>query len=175
MSGPGALLEAPTYPALERVHRLSAAGSELGRQLERGLDVPPRMYRGSIVPASVCEHLLHVPVIQQADHSNLLLDAETFLHNYPGRRPRRDHLAVLDEDPALATHLVGIDEAVVSECVALHLAECRLGGSPESLTVNRATPARPRGRLPGPAGRGDDRQPALPGTESHPCSPPATT
>jgi hypothetical protein len=111
MSGSGALLEAPAYPALDRVRRLQAAGSELGRQLERALDVPLRTYLGAIVPASrrgdnvhrhrlakaverylsergetdvdtVCEHLLHVPVIQQADHSNLLLDAETFLHNY---------------------------------------------------------------------------------------------
>jgi hypothetical protein len=109
MSGSGAaLLEAPAF---DLVRRLRAAGSELGRQLEQVLDVPLRTYLGTLVPASrrgdnvhrhrlakaverylgergepdvdtVCEHLLHVPVIQQADHSNLLLDAETFLHNY---------------------------------------------------------------------------------------------
>jgi hypothetical protein len=32
--------------------------------------------------ASVCEELGRAPVIQQADHSNLLLDPETFLNNY---------------------------------------------------------------------------------------------
>lgn len=30
----------------------------------------------------ICNHLLHFPVIQQADHSNLLFDLETFLNNY---------------------------------------------------------------------------------------------
>jgi hypothetical protein len=113
MSGhAGALLEACPYPAGELVHRLSAAGSDLGHQLQRSMDTPLRSYLRSLIPAAqdgpppvhrlrlaraverylrehgdrrvdeVCEHLLRVPVIQQADHSNLLLDGETFLNNY---------------------------------------------------------------------------------------------
>lgn len=108
----GALLEAAPYPAGALVERLHAAGSELGRQLADNLDVPLRDYLRGLVPAAqdgpvpvhrmrlaraverhlhrrgetdvdeVCDHLLRVPVIQQADHSNLLLDAETFLNNY---------------------------------------------------------------------------------------------
>jgi hypothetical protein len=99
------------YPAADRVHRLVAGGSELGVQLSRALDMPLRAYLRALVPApqsqpnahrlrlaravetylrahgdpdvdATCDHLLRVPVIQQADHSNLLLDAETFLHNY---------------------------------------------------------------------------------------------
>jgi len=108
----GTLLDRPAaYPAADRVHRLVAGGSELGVQLARALDTPLRDYLRALVPTpqaspnahrlrlaravetylraqgdadvdAVCDHLLRVPVIQQADHSNLLLDAETFLHNY---------------------------------------------------------------------------------------------
>jgi hypothetical protein len=98
------------YPATEVVRRLAAAGSDLGEQLERSLDLPLRAYLAGLIPApesspnehrvrlvgaverylnahgdfdvdAVCDHLLRVPVMQQADHSNLLFDAETFLHN----------------------------------------------------------------------------------------------
>lgn len=108
----GTLLDRPAaYPAADRVHRLVAGGSELGVQLARALDTPLREYLRGLVPTprsganahrvrlasavetylrahgdpdvdEACDHLLRVPVIQQADHSNLLLDAETFLHNY---------------------------------------------------------------------------------------------
>ncbi|BCB82185.1 hypothetical protein Pflav_085950 [Phytohabitans flavus] len=108
----GTLLDRPAvYPAADRVHRLVAGGSELGVQLARALDVPLRDYLRELVPApqshpnahrlrlaravetylhsygdadvdATCDHLLRVPVIQQADHASLLLDAETFLHNY---------------------------------------------------------------------------------------------
>ncbi len=101
---------ARTYPASAVVHRLAAAGSDLGEQLERALDRPLRTYLGALIPEAeptynehrlrlvraverylrahgerdvdtVCDHLLRIPVIEQADHSNLLLDHETFLHN----------------------------------------------------------------------------------------------
>ncbi|MFC0530181.1 hypothetical protein [Phytohabitans kaempferiae] len=107
----GILLDRPAYPAADRVHRLVAGGSQLGAQLARALDVPLRDYLRALVPPprthanahllrlvravetylrghgdpdvdATCDHLLRVPVIKQADHSNLLLDAETFLHNY---------------------------------------------------------------------------------------------
>lgn len=98
------------FAATPVVERLAAAGSDLGAQLLRALDTPLRAYLGALIPApersgnvhrsrlvraverylhkhgdadvdAVCEHLLRVPVIQQADHSNLLLEGETFLHN----------------------------------------------------------------------------------------------
>jgi hypothetical protein len=107
----GTLLDRPAYPAADRVHRLVAGGSELGVQLARALDLPLRDYLRALVPTpqsqpnahrlrlaqavetylrghgdpdvdATCDHLLRVPIIQQADHANLVLDAETFLHNY---------------------------------------------------------------------------------------------
>jgi hypothetical protein len=38
--------------------------------------------RGHSDVDDTCNHLFHVPIIQQADHSNLLLDKETFLNNF---------------------------------------------------------------------------------------------
>ncbi|MBC3843067.1 hypothetical protein GXW82_31420 [Streptacidiphilus sp. 4-A2] len=99
------------YPAASFLKRLLLAGSSLGDQLTRALDLPLGTYLDSLVPtggpntnrhretfaaavvrhlegfgtkdaAAVGEHLLRTPVIQQADHSNLLLDPETFLNNY---------------------------------------------------------------------------------------------
>jgi hypothetical protein len=93
------------------IGRLVAGGSDLGVQLQRALDLPLREYLRSLIPApqtqpnvhmlrlatalerylvrhgdedvsAVCDHLLRVPVIQQADHSNLVLEAETFLNNW---------------------------------------------------------------------------------------------
>lgn len=94
-----------------RVARLEAAGSQLGRQLTDSLDVPLRTYLKGLIPRrkespanrhllrvsdalaqtlhkqghpdvdDICTQFLNVPVIQQADHSNLLLDEETFLNN----------------------------------------------------------------------------------------------
>ncbi len=107
----GTLLDVPAYPAADRVRRLVAGGSQLGVQLLRALDLPLRDYLRALVPApqttwnvhrqrlaqalekylsrhgdpdidETCDHLLRVPIVQQADHSNLVLDAETFLHNY---------------------------------------------------------------------------------------------
>ncbi|GIJ47851.1 hypothetical protein Val02_47370 [Virgisporangium aliadipatigenens] len=86
-------------------------GSALGAQLSRALDLPLRDYLRALIPApqtrwnvhrlrlaralekylrrhgdpfvdETCDHLLRVPVMQQADHSSLLLDAQTFLNNY---------------------------------------------------------------------------------------------
>lgn len=107
----GLLVERREYQASALVRRLAAAGSDLGVQLERVLDLPLRQYLRSLVPEpetqanehrlrlaraveaylvrhgdpdvdAVCDQLLRVPVIQQADHANLLLEPETFLHNY---------------------------------------------------------------------------------------------
>ncbi|WP_213454438.1 hypothetical protein [Rhizomonospora bruguierae] len=92
------------------VDRLLAAGSDLGRQLYRARHQRLRDHLRSLVPAAadpnphllrlavavgrylaargerdtdeVCSHLLRRPVIQAADHANLLLDPETFLNNY---------------------------------------------------------------------------------------------
>jgi len=94
------------------VEKLYAYGSAVGRQLRaaRGLrlrsylrslfDVsdlpPPNRWRHLLAEAlaseltrrqlrgreAVCRAFLSRPVIQQADHSNLLLDTETFLNNY---------------------------------------------------------------------------------------------
>ncbi|KRV46480.1 hypothetical protein AQ490_11315 [Wenjunlia vitaminophila] len=101
----------PAYPAEPFLQRLTAAGSDLGGQLGRCLDQPLRRYLAGLVPRAgtghaghlgrlatalvrwlgergvtdpdgVADHLLRVPVIQQADHANLLLDRETFLNNY---------------------------------------------------------------------------------------------
>jgi hypothetical protein len=101
---------APAFPATPVVERLAAAGSDLGAQLLRAFDTPLRAYLGTLIPApessynvhrarlvraverylhahgdaevdAVCDHLLRIPVMQQADHSNLLLEGETFLHN----------------------------------------------------------------------------------------------
>ncbi|HTE52671.1 MAG TPA: hypothetical protein VK698_17585 [Kofleriaceae bacterium] len=103
-----AALPCPARPFLDRLVR---AGSDLGRQLAGNLDLSVRDYVASLLPAAppprnphrevvaqalaevldvagiddlddVCEHLLRVPVIQQADHANLLLDPETFANNY---------------------------------------------------------------------------------------------
>lgn len=97
--------------ALALVRRLVDGGSEIGFELERSLDTPLRDYLRSYFPApqtsynvhrarlaasvewylrdhgerevdEICDHLLKVPVIQQADHSNLLLDVEVFLNNW---------------------------------------------------------------------------------------------
>ncbi|GFJ89079.1 hypothetical protein [Phytohabitans rumicis] len=105
------LLERRVYRASGRLRLLSEHGSDLAVQLERAADLPLREYLRSLVPGpeawpnvhrmrlvravegylvrhgdhdvdAVCDHLLHTPVIQQADHSNLLLDHETFLNNY---------------------------------------------------------------------------------------------
>lgn len=99
------------YPAGQLVNRLVAAGSELGSQLDRWHKHSLREYLAAVVaPAhgvndhrlrlahalerylcargdhalvdAACDHLLSVGVIQQADHSNLLLDSETFLNNF---------------------------------------------------------------------------------------------
>jgi hypothetical protein len=107
----GTLLDRTAYPAADRVNRLVAGGSQLGVQLSRALDLPLREYLRALVPTpqthwnvhrlrlaqalekylrahgdpdvdETCDHLLRVPIMQQADHSNLVLDAETFLHNY---------------------------------------------------------------------------------------------
>ena len=93
------------------ISRLVDAGSELGCQLREAAALPLRQYLRSLIPIQtggsnpyleyvaraladylssrnvkgiddICSHLLSVPVIQQADHSNLLLDQETFLNNY---------------------------------------------------------------------------------------------
>jgi len=105
---PDAQLRSPADPF---IRQLIAAGSELGRQLDRWRSHSLRQYLRSLIPDRVeppnphllrladaleryltrhgdgraelaCEGLLAAPVIQQADHSNLLLDAETFLNNY---------------------------------------------------------------------------------------------
>jgi hypothetical protein len=98
------------YPASEFVGRLCDAGSQLGSQLRGVLDVrlrdylatmpavapsPPNRYREWLARAfertliahgddggRAAAHLLATPVIQQADHANLLLDPETLLNNY---------------------------------------------------------------------------------------------
>ncbi len=91
--------------------RLAAAGSELGQQIERWSRHSLRRYLASLIPTSEAvpnphrlrlaaaleryldargdrraeragASLLATPVIQQADHSNLLLDSETFLNNF---------------------------------------------------------------------------------------------
>lgn len=94
------------------LNRLVAAESELGRQLHSWRRKPLREYLRAVIPQpvqsnpnahhrrlaealerylsqrggdrvdQVCEGLLRIPVIQQADHSNLLLDPETFLNNF---------------------------------------------------------------------------------------------
>lgn len=92
------------------VDRLLAAGSELGRQLDLVRSRRLGEYLRSLIPTAadpnthllrlataverylvargerdvdeVCSHLLRRPVIQAADHANLLLDHETFLNNY---------------------------------------------------------------------------------------------
>jgi hypothetical protein len=102
--------DVPAFAATPTIRRLAAAGSDLGAQLLRALDTPLRDYLGALIPApesshnvhrtrlvraverylhahgdadvdAVCDHLLRIPVMQQADHSNLLLEGETFLHN----------------------------------------------------------------------------------------------
>jgi hypothetical protein len=98
------------FPAAERVRRLALAGSELGEQLQRSMRRSLRSHLASLGRVSsapnehrerlaravgryledrgdrdvdtVCDHLMHTPVIQQADHSNLILDAETFLNGW---------------------------------------------------------------------------------------------
>ncbi|MEJ3741909.1 hypothetical protein WEI85_01225 [Actinomycetes bacterium KLBMP 9797] len=105
------LLDQRVYRAGPLVRRLAAGGSDLGSQLKDALDLPLRGYLRSLVPApesvpnphrlrlasameqylhrhgdrdvdAVCDEFLRVPMIQQADHANLLLDHETFLNNY---------------------------------------------------------------------------------------------
>jgi hypothetical protein len=107
--------------------RLAAAGSELGRQIERWSRHSLRRYLASLVPSSdaapnahrlrlaaALEHYLEArgdrraeraatallarPVIQQADHSNLLLDGETFLNNF------LFHLACREAGATVALH-----------------------------------------------------------------------
>ena len=94
------------------VERLVAVRSNLGRQLAASWNVPLGEYLASLIPRArigpanvhlrllsralerylvarrevgiddVCELLLARPVIQQSDHANLLLDAETFVNNF---------------------------------------------------------------------------------------------
>jgi len=103
---------AEEFAAAGFVDRLVEAGSNLGRQLSGAMRIPLRKYlRGLIPPAretppnrnlrllaeamgrypaasgeddvsAVCDAFVRAPVIQQADHSNLLLDTETFLNNF---------------------------------------------------------------------------------------------
>lgn len=94
------------------IRRFVAGGSDLGVQLERAVDLPLREHLRSLIPAAsdaqpnkhllrltealerylvrhgdedvnmVCDNFLRAPVIQQADHSNLVFEAETFLNNW---------------------------------------------------------------------------------------------
>lgn len=100
------------YPSAAFVNRLLSYGSDLGRQLDAAMPVPLREYLRSLFCASgqpravrwldlllealfralkrqgradadeVCAHFARMPVLQQSDHSNLLLDTETLLNNY---------------------------------------------------------------------------------------------
>lgn len=100
------------FPARPFVERLVAYGSTFGRQLSDSLRLPLRIYLKRLWPAPerapvnpwlkllaramarhmhaagfdgvdhVCDEFLRRPVIQQADHANIVLDIETFLNNY---------------------------------------------------------------------------------------------
>jgi hypothetical protein len=100
------------FPARPLIDQLVAYGSTFGRQLSESLQVPLRRYLKGLWTApdpvsanpwlrllaqamarhlyadefdgvdQVCDEFLRRPVIQQADHANLLLDVETFLNNY---------------------------------------------------------------------------------------------
>jgi hypothetical protein len=102
----------------------------LGRVLENSLDMKLRDYLKSVIVKNkdvnkkylqyvleslahylfkknhqkvedACAHLENYPVIQQADHSNILLDEETFLNNYLF---------------ALGCAEAGVDKMIVSQC-----------------------------------------------------------
>jgi len=94
------------------LQELIKRGSSVGYQLGNAFNLPLRKYLKSLFPKplidspnqyhllvvkafeqelvnrgesdieTICENLLHMPVIEEADHSNLLLDKETFLNNY---------------------------------------------------------------------------------------------
>lgn len=118
------------YPAQDFLHRLVDAGSDLGRQLVPALDLPLRAYLRGLIPAGpaawnrhlghlteglarylrdrgqpdidgVCSRFLAAPVIQQADHSHLLLDREVFLNNFLF---------------ALACREAGVPQMITSQC-----------------------------------------------------------
>lgn len=116
-------------PAL--LARLTAAGSDLGYQLTEAFEVPLRIYLRDLIPPrnglpasrhlqrmtqnlaetlerqghsdvdSLCSQFMETPVIQQADHSNLLLDEETLLNNLLF---------------AVACREAGVDWMITSQC-----------------------------------------------------------
>lgn len=110
--------------------KLNNLGFVIGKILENSAHIPLRQYLKALIPEKkntnnkyfnyvlrgiseylfkykysdidgICSHLERYPVIQQADHSNILLDEETFLNNYLF---------------AIASAEAGAKKMVVSQC-----------------------------------------------------------